>query len=103
MSETNDGNTTVNSDEDLPDGAQKFSFTADSGEAQQDTTPSEPEELIPENPVGAEEDDNDPEKPEFGEYPDEASPDHTEENADFDADEPELVDAPAETSQDEQL
>lgn len=44
-----------------------------------------PQELIPESPDGAEENDGEPEKPDFGEYPDEASPEHTEDHADFDA------------------
>ncbi len=48
-------------------------------------TESQPEEVIPDSPAGAEENDGDPEKPEFGEYEDEASPEHTEEHADFDA------------------
>lgn len=79
-----EGNATVSGDQD------------DLGPEQSDTPPhdSAPEEVIPESPDGAEENEGDPEKPDFGDYTDEGHPDqatYTEDHADFDADEPELV------------
>lgn len=77
----------LSDNEDL--GPEQSAVPPHDADAEQDNqAPAEPVEVapgIPESPVGAEEDtENDPEKPEFGEYED-SSTDLTEEHADFDA------------------